>query len=340
MYEESVRRPELLLKAQIPSNFGLSTLPLSRHITVTATANASGNLFFAWQPYCFTDNTSTQSTLAINNNVAVDGIGGGAGFALIAATPYTMPAGTIQSYSLVSASMIVQPQSNWSSITGKIGGCSVPLASYQTTPGSPVLAVAATQTFSNIELMTHYAECDMQRSESLRFLYTVNDIHDFEKYTINTDGLSSEAETTFIGFVVGAPANCKFNIELYINFEVTVIPGSALSGLATPCTSMVDPKIIHNLLVSMPGVIVSPLKGSVSSMAYAPSGGTTEIAKIAAKQNHTNHDYASKNYQDYFRTKTGHDITARHRNDKGIETDQFHSYEMDNIYDEFNQLFK
>jgi len=264
-YQQSVLFPELMLKAQIPRQFGLVTLPLSRHITVPITANVLGNFFLAFQPYFLSDNTNASYSLAINNVATYDGsstIGTGA---VIVATPFSLPQGNVQAYSLVSASLIIQPQTNWSTITGKLGMASIPFPPNAGTAGASVPNYTlAVQTFANIENQAHYSEADLQNSESGRMLYTVNDIHDFEKFSINNDSASNENETTFLVYCTGAPNAAKFNLEIFLNFEVTVVPGSALAGLGKPCTSIEDPSIIHTQVANSK-IVTQAIKGYSSS---------------------------------------------------------------------------
>jgi len=259
-YQQSIMRPELMLKAQIPRQFGQVTLPLSRHLTIPVVTNVLGNMFIAYQPYALCDNSNNYTTFYLNNSPTYDGATTlGVATALGVAHPYSIPAGNVQSYSLVSASMTVQPQNNWSTITGKLGFCSILLAAGNNIPpGSAAGAfinTLAIQTFAFIENQAHYNEANLQNSQSARIIYTVADIHDFEKFGINSpEGVTAENETTFLLYATGCPASAKFNVEIYLNFEVTVQPGSALAGLGKPCTSIEDPAIVHTKVSNSPMV--------------------------------------------------------------------------------------
>lgn len=119
-----------------------------------------------------------------------------------------------------------------------------------------------------METMPHYAEADLQASESLRLIYTVADMHDLEKYNVNASESelnSTQQETTFMAYCMGAPANAKFNLEIYLNYEITVAPGSSFSGLTQSCSSVEDPLIVNTrLLQQKPDPVVTAIKGGIS----------------------------------------------------------------------------
>jgi hypothetical protein len=267
-YSTSIVNPEYMLKAQIPRQYGLYTLPINRHLTVPITANAAGLFFLGFQPYFMVDTTTNLTTLFVNNDVLYNGAGALGAGALGQTLPMSITPGTVQSYSLVSASLIIQPQNNWTTITGKLGGCVFPFNPNLTAIGAAAYNIPAIQTTSNMQDMPHYCEADLQASESLRFIYTITDVHDLEKYTPDYVGDSNFAvaqETTFFAYCNGAPANAKFNLEIYLNFEITVASGSSFSGLSTPCTSMEDPGAVHtSILNCKPDMIVTVLKGGIA----------------------------------------------------------------------------
>jgi len=253
IYDRSLFYPELMLKTRIPRQFGTPSLPFSRHFVIPATVNVLSNCFFAFQPYWLSDNTATFTTLYLNNNATYDGnttLGLNQGALLT--MPFNLPAGNVQSFSLVSASMIIQPQGNWTTITGicGLGNMLLPLqvgvaggapAGYNSLP---------LQTFSNINEVPNFLEVNLQQSQSARILYTAADIKDFDKYAINGAEPANELEQTFIGYITGAPASMKFNIEIYLNFEVTATTTSAFIGMAETTKSMHDPQLMHHFITN------------------------------------------------------------------------------------------
>jgi len=274
-----------MLHSQIPRQFGISTIPLCRHVTLSVTANALGNIFIAWTPYHLADNTNANTSLIVNNSAGYDGASslGTTPFATYQTYSYTLPAGSVQTYSLVSACMFIQPQSNWSTITGKLGMASVKAPDNAGAPGSSssYANTLAYQTFGNIELMPHYAEANLQNSESGLLRYTIADVHDLEKFTINDisdpSATSYPNETQLLAYATGCPASAKFNIELFMNYEVTCIPGSAFSGLGKPCSSMEDPTKIHMALANS-SKVCQAIKG------YSGIGGSINTTNMVRNQ--------------------------------------------------------
>jgi hypothetical protein len=302
-YKASVWNPEYMLKAKLPKNFGRATLPFSRHITVPVSANSAGLMWFAFQPYFLQDNSVSRSTLFINTT-GYNGIVPGTTGAVPTSVPYGLPAGSMDSYTLISASLIIQPQANWTTITGKIGGCSCITPEQIQTSGNAGYTEngAVMQAISNVQDMATYAEADLQCSESLRFRYSIADLHDLEKYQVNsgvtgppTSVGAYPLETTFIGFVVGAPGNAAFNFEIYLNYEVTTFPGSAFSGMAEPCSSMEDPQTVHMQLSTTPGALVHPIKGSISRFA---SSTVNQVQKQVIETNEL-HAHSGTNMENY-----------------------------------------
>jgi hypothetical protein len=334
-YSMSLWNPELMLKAQLPRQFGLSTLPINRHLTVPITANASGLFWLAFQPYILTDGSTTNTTLFLNNDNSYTGTAIGTAGALGLALSLSISPSTVASYSLVSASLIIQPQSNWTTITGKLGGASLPFQAQYAPAGSASYGTVAYQTISNIEILPHYAEADLQASESLRFIYTVCDNHDLQKYIVDAAvSTSIENETTFMAYCSGAPAGAKFNLEIYLNYEITTLPGSSFSGLSQPCGSIEDPLLTNTKLLNCkPDPVVTSIKGAITRNMGATQLGLLGAGTIANKA-HVNRSFADESsyfnnpqVKSAFNAKYGHDIlgfSAMHEN---------HQNELDEVID-------
>jgi len=315
-YSMSLWNPELMLKAQLPRQFGLSTLPINRHLTVPITANASGLFWLAFQPYILNDTNSTNTTLFLNNDPSYVGTGVANVGALGLAIPLSISPGSVASYSLVSASLIIQPQSNWTTITGKLGGASLPFQTQYLAVGVNAYNNNAYQTISNLEILPHYAEADLQASESLRFIYTACDNHDLQKYSVDAAASTSiENETTFMAYCSGAPALAKFNLEIYLNYEITTSPGSSFSGLSQPCSSIEDPLLTNTVLLNCrPDPVVTSIKGAITRNVGATQLGLSGAGSIANKHVNRTLDEQASIFSKYpivgstFKQKYGHEL--------------------------------
>jgi hypothetical protein len=268
MYEASVMQPELMLKAQIPKQFGQSTIPISRHVTIPITTNASGNFWLAWQPYALgAVNDTTGSSLYLLNENAYTGSGSDTLLTGYVPKNYyaqmAITAGALQSFSLVSASLIIQPQVSMLNLTGKLGaGTTLFTPTAGSATATTTFPVSYTG-FGAVEQLDHYKEAYLVNGQSLRIIYTVADLHDLEKYAVGSYAFSqNEQDTTFMAYGTGLPASSKLNLELYMNFDCIPVVGTLLTGLAKPCTSIQDPFLVHSKIATMPNTIVRAIAGN------------------------------------------------------------------------------
>jgi len=266
-YLYSLANPELSKGCRVPRQFGISTVPMWRHTTVQVAANATGYAMFLYNPFSLLDNTvaETSTTFGLQNNSAYDGSTTFTGNPIGIEMNYTITVATIQSYRLVSASMLIYPEISVLNMAGKIGGAVVPYAISEGTVGSAITSNTQIQTISNIETYDYYAEAQLSLLQALRLVWYPNDIHDFELYGVNVADQSSGGSTTdtiFLGYLSGVPASSKFNCEIYANYEVTPAPGSTLTGMTTPSTDLDDPGYEALLLKMHPEIIASAISSN------------------------------------------------------------------------------
>jgi hypothetical protein len=113
------------------------------------------------------------------------------------------------------------------------------------------------ETIAVIENFDYYSEADLCQQESWRGVYFPADLHDYELYPvdISTTDLANSQETTFAVYITGttvngAPASVPFNLELYLNYEVSAAPGSILQGMGSVSYDRTYPEdVIYELKV-------------------------------------------------------------------------------------------
>jgi len=232
----------------VPRQFGNNTIMISRHITVPFTVNAGGLAFGFCMPYLMVDSSTNLTTLGIQNNVAYDGATTFTGGAIGVATKYSITPNTVQTYRLVSSSMQIYSESSVLNQSGKIGGAVVPFSQFSiVAAGSAVIAATTTavQTIANIENYDYYGEAQIGQLQGLRLCYYPQDVHDLELFNIDIEPIVANlySETCFVFYITGAAASSTFNLELYLNYEVTPQPGSTISGMTTQNCSLDDPTL-------------------------------------------------------------------------------------------------
>ncbi len=241
-YTKALISPETCVDAKVPRQLSQATVSLFRHITVPTTANALGNASIVWSPFYLQADGTTNTTLLINNVPTYDGISTfGTGHQGVQ-TAFQLPANNVDDYRLVSASLHVVPQIPLMNSNGKIGGAVVSNVFTQITSGTSTNAYSNLATIANLESYKPYAEADVCIPESLRLVWFPHDVNDLAMYTLGqVDDGSQTRENLLVAYIVGAPAGAKFNLELFLNFEVTPIPGSVINGMGRYCEELTDP---------------------------------------------------------------------------------------------------
>jgi len=277
-YLDTLLHPEHIHGARVPKQGGLLTVPLHRHITVSTTCSSLGALGVIFDPFFLHDNSDGNTTLWINNLNTYDGTNGGTTNATAIAINQLVPAGTVQGYRLVSASMHILPQSSLTTGTGRVYGA-LPAGS-----GFSASAVGANATISglsvaNVNSSIMSAEACVQQLEAIRVCWLPYDIDSFEvlgiNQTFNTDG-STHPAYLLSAIVQGAASGAPFTIEIYQNFEVTTVPNSILIGMEGSTKNVEDPMVLLTKLDKKTAKICSSFRAHTD---YVPKSnrGPTKI---------------------------------------------------------------
>jgi hypothetical protein len=259
-YRDCLLYPEIAFNGKVPRQLGKPTVSVSRHITVPTVAGTLGNLSVVYFPTILLDNTQalTTSALFINNNATYDG----ATVFGVGHTPvpfsYQIPVGNVDAYRLVGASMHLIPQQAINTSTGKVG---ISLIDSSLNPGLTVVG-SVTNAFNNLATFTAvensrpYAEADLCAMQQARVIWLPYDNLDLALYNLNNfENVSNERENTLVAFATGCPAGAKFNIEIYLMYELTPIPGSILMGMGSYCDEKIDPTEIGISIRDKPELI-------------------------------------------------------------------------------------
>jgi len=259
-YEPSLLSPETVVDGKVPRQLSQTTIGLYRHITIPLTANVLGNISVVFSPYYLVDNLNTTTTLYVNNDPLYNTIAAfGVGHTAVAVN-YTLPAGNVDDYRLVCASAHLVPQIALMNSTGKIAGAVISQSLGPAAVGSTTNQFNNLATIANIESHKPYAEADVCVPESLRLVWTPHDINDFGMYNLNQDQLQTalERENVLVFDVVGAPTSAKFNLELFLMFEVTPVAGSVLTGMGRFCQEQTDPMDVLFTVRNNPQLLAHP----------------------------------------------------------------------------------
>ena len=212
-YTTALLKPEKCRGAKIPSAMPIPSSSFQLKSSFYVTTNATGNAAIAINPYYLTDSALT--TVFVNNNVGLTGLGSTTNFFLGVNAGQTIPQNIYHQYRLVSASVVVKYVGRLDIVQGLIGGAIVYDKSINPTAiGSPL---GALDKYSDFNLsrdaffqQEHYA------IQGMRELYFPLD-NSFEEYnTINTakDGFM------FLVYIQNAPpSSASFKIDLFFNFE-------------------------------------------------------------------------------------------------------------------------
>lgn len=122
-YLESLIRPELSKGCKIPTSIPVPSASFQMHNSITFAPNASGHAAVLFNPFFLSSNSSSYSTLYINNNSALTGNAPNNGF-LARDIGQTIPA-VYNEYRLVSASIVVRYIGRLDIVQGVIGGAIV-----------------------------------------------------------------------------------------------------------------------------------------------------------------------------------------------------------------------
>jgi hypothetical protein len=232
-YYMALKHPDIVQGPKVPHQFQADTLTMHRHVSVPITTNATGLLAGVFQPYFLAATGTNTSVLGIQNNVAYNGTTTFTGGFVSQVMNYVVTANTVQGYRLVSACMDIIPQFSMLTLGGKIGA---QILNYNTlTPVVPPAALNTDvdlQTIGAISTGKPYIEAQLNQQEYIRMVYYPVDIHDYELYNINATGdITNSTDTTFNFYVSGVPAASPFNLEIYLNYELTPNAGNTLVGM-------------------------------------------------------------------------------------------------------------
>jgi hypothetical protein len=299
-YLNNLKFPEFAMGAQVPQQSGTSTAPVHRHLTYSISTNATGYAAIFFQPFYLADATFARSTFGLQNNVAYDGATTFTGGLIAQPYKYAIPAGNVASFRLVSASLQIQPQIPLLNITGKIGGAVISYVAVQgQTSGTNLVNDPLIQTIADIEQFDYYAEADLCAQESLRLLWLPHDVHDFELYALDTDGgvVAQSMETTMVAYIQGAPASSNFNVEIYLNFELTPLSGSILQGMTQMNFDTTNPWPISITLRSQPQLVASAFltQGHLEDIGMSQVKSSVGIGKTLRRYGTNNISTASRN---------------------------------------------
>jgi len=255
LYLRSLVTPEVPLQAKVPSMFGRATISLHRHITVPISTNSSGNCGFCFLPQYLTDSTLGYSGFyASGFNTGNTGVTAGTYTTtgintqtyITIPVSYSVTAGSIQNWILVSASIQVRPATN---LLNNSGFIYLGVASYIGLIESPTSSAAAVvDNFvggiipSTIENLRYNTVASINRGEIPRAIWLPTKPNDFDNTPINDSPVdlgNADALDVFVcsitGTSVGGTATATpFNVEIYLNYEIAPVPGSTLSGMEFP----------------------------------------------------------------------------------------------------------
>ncbi len=274
-YHDSILYPEKAMNAKIPDQFGLKTVAFRRHISRTISANAGGNLNIVWGPTFLSENGVDLSQYLICNDGTYDPVTG-IGLGTTQLLDWSLPANQISSYRIVSAAMILLPQSSALNMQGKITAAVINTKVFSAAPAGTAYNPAILGKLSVLDQEETCTIANIAGGQGARLIYTPIDIQDFAMYEINTSETYSGVgkpgvSPVFSVIVSGAQANAPFTVEIYLNFEATPQLGSILTGLGTQCTETTQPTVILKHIKQNPSLLsmvytgLPPLAASLSS---------------------------------------------------------------------------
>jgi hypothetical protein len=276
-YTNTILQPQFYKGVGVPGQLGAATIPVHRHVTVPVTANATGFIAIAHQPYSLHDTGDSKSVFGLCNGVTYDGINN----VNYVSTAVNLSLGgtNIDGYRLVSCEMQVHPQIAMLNMTGMLYGAVTHCDNVTPNGFGSLLAYSAN--FGNAATIENYqysATANVSLKEGLRMIYLPGDNHDFEFYNENIDAVAGTfRECTFIIVGSGFPASSKFNVELYYNFEFIPLVGSILQGMETVIRDYHQPNETVLKVMAKPELVVHNFR-DISHTAYTETPKT--IIKI------------------------------------------------------------
>jgi hypothetical protein len=280
-YTDTLLQPQFYKGVGVPGQLGAATIALHRHITVPVTTNAGGFIAVSFQPYSLHDINDVKSTLGLCNGALYDG----ATNISFIAQAYNMSLGGAQldGFRLVSAEMQVHPQISLLNMNGTLYGAVthydnvLPVA-----PGSTLNYPNNNAIAANIENYEYNDVANVSQQVGLRMIYTPADLHDFQFYTSDFDEIAgTERECTFIVVGAGFPATSKFNLEIYLNFELLPAVGSILQGMEKVFRDAHAPTQSVLKIMASPQLVIHPFR-EIAHVAYAETD--KNIVKVADRQ--------------------------------------------------------
>jgi len=224
------------------------TVTLHRKIIFPFSVNATGyaSLIVAFN-YVGDNSISTYCGIQLNNNSGYNGTNTTAGtqyYTSVALTnPYAIPANTIQSYRVVSAAAVVRCTEVITDQSGDIHAALVPLSCQNMATAYLNQAdIVAASNLSGIQNVPNgrYVMAHAEQGQCARVIYVpANEL--FSQMVnpstsaasgcyINTGG----ARDNYAVFIIeGSGDASTFELEYYLNLEVTSYPGSIISGMET-----------------------------------------------------------------------------------------------------------
>jgi hypothetical protein len=125
--------------------------------------------------------------------------------------------------------------------------------------------------------------------QQARVIWLPYDQLDLALYDNNEDqgNGASVKENALVAYATQCPASAAFNLEIFLNFEVTPLAGSIISGMGAYCDETTDPTDVALYVRSRPDLICSSYFSQHSEL----SKGLTPRTQLAMVDNRSNDDY-------------------------------------------------
>jgi hypothetical protein len=212
-YLNALLRPERCRGAKIPSAMPIPSSPFQLKSSFYVNTNSSGNACIAINPYYLTD--GNLSTVFINNNTALSGLGITNNMFLAHNAGQSIPQQVYHQYRLVSASVICKYVGRLDIVQGLIGGAIV--YDKQIVPTAVGAALPALDKYSDFNVSRDaFFQQEYYSIQGMRELYFPLD-NSFEEYqSLN----NSKDGFMFLLYIQNAPpSTASFKIDLFFNFE-------------------------------------------------------------------------------------------------------------------------
>jgi len=256
-YLMSLLYPENAYLSKIPGG-AVPVVPIHRKIILRATTNAGGNFaaIIAWDNFVFDNTTIVNAPIWHYNLVGYDGSAASASVnAVTYANTYNIPAGSIKQYRVVSGSVKCRSLAPNLTRTGDLhvgffNGSSNLLAATSSTDFNSYTALANLQNLSG----GRYSQAHAEVGQCVRAIWVPQDISCLDWKVINyTPG--TQPQDNYVAIIgIGLPTSSVIEYEYYVNLEVTVAPGSILSGMDSICQSKTAPTSVWQTVHSQSSV--------------------------------------------------------------------------------------